>query len=313
LAPALREHFVASVGSERVLWARNLAPSNLPTGVADPALPGADIAFGQPHGPQTAELPRLRWAHLSSAGYTSFDTSTTKQALLARGARLTTSSTVFAEPCAQHVLGLLLAHQRLLPTAVANQLGPHGWPKGEMRSRARLMAGQTVLLVGMGSIARRLCQLLAPFDLRLIGVRRQPRGDEPVPTIGTEALDEHLPRADFVIDLLPGNPETARFFDAGRFGRMKPGAVFINVGRGTTVEQKALASALTGGLLGGAYLDVTDPEPLPPDHELWTAPRCVITPHSAGGHADEPERLVTHFLENLRRFDSGQELRDRVL
>ena len=94
---------------------------------------------------------------------------------------------------------------------------------------------------------------------------------------------------------------------------MKRGAVFYNIGRGTTVDQDALGEALRSGQLRAAYLDVTDPEPLPPEHPLWTTPNCVITPHTAGGHADEWVRLVKHFLVNLRRHEAGQPLLDRVI
>jgi phosphoglycerate dehydrogenase-like enzyme len=94
---------------------------------------------------------------------------------------------------------------------------------------------------------------------------------------------------------------------------MKSDAVFYNIGRGQTVDQAALAEALNGGRLAGAYLDVTDPEPLPAGHALWTARNCYITPHTAGGHEDEFERLVRHFLENLARYERGEPLRDRVI
>jgi len=122
-----------------------------------------------------------------------------------------------------------------------------------------------------------------------------------------------LGRADHVIDVLPGSPSTDRFFDAARFAGFKPGAVFYNVGRGTTVDQEALRGALLSGRLRAAYLDVTTPEPLPPEHPLWATPGCFITPHTAGGHEDEPQRLVRHFLENLRRFTARQALLDRVI
>ena len=115
-----------------------------------------------------------------------------------------------------------------------------------------------------------------------------------------------------MIDLLPANEETTRLFDRRRFQAMKPGAVFYNIGRGTTVDQDALLDALRSGPLRAAYLDVTDPEPLPSDHPLWTTPNCVIT-HTAGGHSDEWNRLVEHFLANLRRHDAGQPLLDRVI
>jgi phosphoglycerate dehydrogenase-like enzyme len=93
---------------------------------------------------------------------------------------------------------------------------------------------------------------------------------------------------------------------------MKPGAVFYNIGRGTTVDQLALAEALEDGRLAAAWLDVTDPEPLPDDHPLWAAPNCHITPHTAGGHTNEGETLVLHFLENFRRFLANEALLDRI-
>lgn len=313
LQPRLRDALATGLGQHQVLWATNIAPTNLFTGRPDPALADADIAFGQPEASQCAELARLRWVHLSSAGYAPFDPPAVRSAFAARSAALSNSSSVFAEPCAQHLLAFLLSQGRLLPQALANQLGPHGWPKAAMRTGSRLLRGQTVLLVGMGNIAHRLCQLLAPFELEIMGFRRTPSGDEAVPTFVLGELERHLPRADHVIDLLPGSASTSRFFNAARFALMKPGALFANIGRGTTVDQEALIHALHDRPLGAAYLDVTDPEPLPPEHPLWTTPRCYITPHSAGGHGDEPDRLLAHFLANFARWGRGESLRDRIL
>lgn len=93
---------------------------------------------------------------------------------------------------------------------------------------------------------------------------------------------------------------------------MKPGAILYNIGRGSTVDQAALLDALESKRLAAAYLDATEPEPLPPSHLLWSAPNCFITPHTAGGFIGEKERLVRHFLDNLRRFIAGEALRDRV-
>ena len=131
--------------------------------------------------------------------------------------------------------------------------------------------------------------------------------------VATESTDPWLAKADHVINLLPGAAGTERYFDSRRIGLIKPGAIFYNIGRGSTVEPSALLSALKSGRLSAACLDVTDPEPLPPDHPLWTAPNCYITPHTASGHAGEPERLVRHFLDNLRRFIRGEPLTDRVM
>lgn len=313
LEDPVRGRLESGVGRHRLLWAGTLSTTNSPSGVPDPALAAADVAFGQPEPAQCASLPRLSWVHLSTAGYTPFDEATVRSALLEKQTPVTTSSGVFAEPCAQHVLAFMLAEARQLPVAMAHALGDHAWHKTRLRQASVLLRHQSVLLVGFGAIARRLIQLLAPFELEVRAVRRQRSGDEPCPVVGEESLQEELARADHVVDLLPASATTHHFFEARRFAAMKKGAVFYNIGRGSTVDQEALRAALERGQLRAAYLDVTDPEPLPPGHPLWTTPGCLITPHSAGGHADEPLRLVEHFLANLRRHETGQPLLDRVL
>jgi len=116
-----------------------------------------------------------------------------------------------------------------------------------------------------------------------------------------------------VIDVLPAGTDSQKFFSAERFAEMKKSAVFYNIGRGDTVDQPALAAALRENRIAAAYLDVTTPEPLPPDDPLWSAPNCYITPHLAGGQQQEMQRLVKHFLANLSRFEQGQPLLDRVI
>jgi phosphoglycerate dehydrogenase-like enzyme len=275
----------------------------------------AEVAFGQPDADRAATLNSLRWVHLSSAGYTSFDRPDVRAALAGRGAALTTSSFVYAEPCAQHLLAFLLADARQLPASMRHQLGDRGWPSTATRAASRLVRGQSVMIYGFGAIARRLVQLLAPFGPEVVGLRRRAGIGEAVPIFAAagEEARAWLGRADHVMSTLPASDETRRFFDAARFADMRPGAVFYNVGRGGTVDQEALAAALTSGRLRAAYLDVTDPEPLPPDHPLWSIPNCVITPHTAGGHADEQQRLVVHFLANLRRYTAGEPLVDRII
>jgi phosphoglycerate dehydrogenase-like enzyme len=147
----------------------------------------------------------------------------------------------------------------------------------------------------------------------MIGVRQRPRGDEPIDVRSVDQLDELLPQADHVVNVLPLSERTRAFFNAARFARMRPSAAFYNVGRGDTVDQAALRDALVRNGLAAAWLDVTTPEPLPPDDPLWTAPRCHITPHVAGGMQEESTRLVTHFLRNFERFGRGEPLRNRVM
>lgn len=272
------------------------------------------VAYGQPHVDDCMESTSLRWVQLSSAGYTKYDRDDLRAALRSRGAALCTASGVYDEPCAQHVLAMMLSRARQLPAAQDAQRKDRSWPYAELRTTSRLIGpGVTVLLVGYGSIGKRLAELLVPFGATVVGVRRTVRGDEAVPTHPIEQIDSLLPRADHVVNLLPASSSTARLFDRARLSRCKPGAIFYNIGRGDTVDQDALVHTLRNGPLAFAYLDVTSPEPLPADHVLWTLPNCLITPHTAGGSDDEAVRQIEHFAANLRRFERGEALRDRIV
>ena len=310
---AARAQLVEGVAPHRLHFSANLSASNLAKAAPDPALREADIAFGQPDPASALECPRLRWIHLTTAGYARYDTHEFRQGLGGRGAQLTNSSQVYAEPCAEHVFSFMLALARQLPASQETQRTDRAWPTLERRAVSRLLLGQSVVLLGFGAIGRRLAEMLAPFQMRVTAVRRRPAGDERVHVVTEDQLDAALAQADHVINILPDNASTVGFVNGARLAAMKPGANFYNIGRGTTVDQEALLAALRSGRLGAAYLDVTDPEPLPPEHPLWAAPNCFITPHSAGGHDTEQARLVGHFLENLRRFDRGEALTDRVI
>jgi phosphoglycerate dehydrogenase-like enzyme len=304
LSPAQAERLQAAIGPHRLL-----------IGAPPSELSDADIAFGQPPAADAAASQRLAWIHLSSAGYTGYAKDEIQSALKARGARLSTSSGVYAEPCAEHVMAFMLAWARRLPDALDEQRGKRGWSQGEIRKRSVLLIEQRVMLFGFGSIGARLAAMLAPFTPHVTGVRRRVRGDEPIETLTFDdpRVHEYLGRSEHVVNLLPAADFTARYFDAARIARMAPGAVFYNVGRGSTVDQTALELRLREGTLGAAWLDVTDPEPLPPEHSLWSTPNCFITPHSAGGHHNEGDRLVEHFLTNFERFIQSKPLQDRVL
>ena len=278
---------------------------NLAAGGPDPLLAQADIAFGQPDPDQLLSIPKLKWIQITSAGYTRYDRPDLLNGLKTRGVVFTNSSSVFDEPCAEHLLAFMLANVRAIPQSLRNQFTTRAWPIQQLRQQTRLLTGQSVLILGFGAIARRLTQLLSPLRMHIRAIRQKPRGDEPVPVFPISDLEKLLPDADHVINILPASNSTNLFMNAARFNVIKPGAVFYNIGRGTTVDQAALLSALTGGRLGGAYLDVTEPEPLPSDHPLWQAPNCYITPHIAGGHIDEFDRVVDHFLANFKAFQSG--------
>lgn len=305
--------FAQGVAPHQVVYPAMPAGSVLAQAAFDPGLAEADVAFGQPAVTSVLAARQLRWLQVASAGYTRFDTPEFRAAASAAGLAVTNSSSVYAGPCAEHVLAFMLAQARVLPAALASQCANGTAEWDALRQGCTLMGGQSVLLFGYGAIALRLVALLQPFGLPVQAYRRRDRGDETVPIVTAEGLPAALAAADTVVNLLPDNAESRNFFTAERFAQMKPGAVFHNIGRGTTVDQTALVAALQRGHLAAAWLDVTDPEPLPPGHPLLSAPNCHLTPHIAGGHRNEAESLARHFVENFQRFLAGQALRDRVM
>jgi phosphoglycerate dehydrogenase-like enzyme len=303
---------VKGVSPHRLIWSEHATALVQAAGAIDPALAQADIAYGQPDADQCIAADRLRWVEVTTAGYTRYDRADFRTGLRARGATFTNASDVFADSCAHHALGMMLALGRLLLASYQDQLTARSWPYVKWRYDARLLTGSTVVLLGFGAIGRRLAELLVPFAPNLYAVRRQAIDDPRVRRVGEGELPDVLARADHVVNLLPASDATRHYVNAALLAQFKPGARFYNVGRGATVDQEALLAALVSGRLGAAYLDVAEPEPLPPDHPLWSAPRCFITPHIAGGRADQDEALVRHFLQNLRAFESGKPLVDRV-
>jgi phosphoglycerate dehydrogenase-like enzyme len=287
--------------------------SVLVEGRSDPLLRDAEVAFGQPAVEDCERCDRLRWIEISTAGYTRYDRDDLRELLRERGTIVTNASGVFAESCAQHVLAMMLAVARQLPQSLHDQWQDRSWHYSERRYHSRLLNGETVLLLGYGAIGRRLVELLAPFHLKIWAVRRQSRSEREVRVLPVDKISSALAEADHIVNVLPENDATRGFVNARRLACVKPGARFYNVGRGPTVDQTALLEALQSGRLGAAFLDVTDPEPLPPEHPLWTAPNCFITPHTAGGRRDQDEALVEHFLANLAAFERGQPLTDRVI
>ena len=295
-----------AAGGHRLVHSPKSSASVLAAGASDPSMNDADVA-------DTIRLMKLRYVALTTAGYTRYDTPEFRAAMAGRGTLVTSSSQVFADPCAQQMLAAMLALARNLPAQLRNQDGPREWRYLEDRFTATVLTGQNVLLLGFGAIGRRLADLLAPFGGQVTAYRRTPRGDEGVTIVTDAGLSAALAAADHVVNLLPDSPATKLLMNAARFAAMKRGARFYNVGRGTTVDQDALIVALKSGHVGAAYLDVMEPEPLPPAHPLWSAPNCFITCHLGGGTGDQDVKLVRQFLENLRRFEKNDLLIDRIM
>lgn len=310
--PELAKQLEQAAGPHRVVVSGRTSKSNLVAGDRDPPAMEADVLYGQPHLMDVLESTRCRWVQLTTAGYTRFDKPETFATMREKQIAFCNASALYDEPCAQHVVAMLLSMARAVPQASLDQ-PKAAWNYLQLRGESFLLGGQKTLIVGYGAIARRVVELLAPYRLDITAFRRSVRGDENCPTKPIDSLDEHLPTAQVVINILPSSASTTGFFSPERIARIGRGAIYINIGRGDTNDQDALVAAVNEGRLSRVFLDVTSPEPLPPTHALWTTPGVHITPHTAGGTRDEPQRMLTHFLANLRRFERGEKLVDRIV
>lgn len=193
--------------------------------------------------------------------------------------------------------------------AFLKQQEAHEWKRIR---RLRSVDGKTVLILGMGDLGKRYARVMKAMGATTVGIRRRlsvlpPEFDEQ----GTnEEIARFLPRADIVAMFLPGNTEAFHFMDEDKLRLMKPDAILVNAGRGDSIDSAALKKVLKDGLLGGVGLDVTEPEPLPADDELWDIDRVIITPHAVGYSSMEGvmDRIIPILLENLRRYAEDEPL-----
>jgi len=248
-----------------------------------------------------AARPRISWVQLPQAGIER----AVDAGVIDHERRWTSAKGAYAEPVAEHALALLLAGLRQL--TVRARARSWGEPGGVS------LYGQPVTIVGGGGIATELLRLLEPFRTQVTVVRRHP---EPLPgaarMIGADRLAEALPGARAVVLTLALTPETKGLIGRTELAAMERDAWLVNVARGGLVDTGALLDALLSGRIGGAALDVTDPEPLPPGHPLFNLPNCLITPHTADTEEMTRPLLADRIAENVRRLAAGQELIGQV-
>jgi phosphoglycerate dehydrogenase-like enzyme len=242
-----------------------------------------------------AAAPQIRWVQLPWAGIEPF------VAVLDPDRVWTCAKGVYAEPVAEHALALMLAGLR----HIAGFAGEDHWtaPQGHN------LLGGNVTILGAGGITESLLRLLSPFEATVTVVRKRHSpmaGADRV--VGLEDLDGALAGADAVVLALALTPETVGLIDAHRLLRMPRHAWLVNVARGRHVVTDDLVDALRREVIGGAGLDVTDPEPLPDGHPLWSLPNCVITPHTANTPAMAVPLLGARIRENVRRYAAGEPL-----
>ena len=251
------------------------------------------------------KLPQLRLIQALSSGVDWFIADAPDHVTVCNG------SGIHDVSVAEWVLTVLLALQRRIPDFLDLQRrGAWDPDVNDFTSRRQSplgpiedLSGKSVLIVGYGSIGRSVASRLRPFGVRIVCVARRARPGVDDPS----ALPKHLPNADIVILLVPLSPSTERIVDSRFLARMKPGALLINASRGGLVDTDALVTALRERRVRAA-LDVTDPEPLPHDHPLWTAPGVLITPHVAGAVSCWQPRAYRFAGQQIRRYLYGRAL-----
>lgn len=256
---------------------------------------------------------KLKFVQSISSGMDQYS----KELLGAKGIRLASAAGVNARAVAEHALALILAVYRRLPEARDNQ-HKKVWRGmlGDLTQREDELGGKTILIVGMGRIGSHLAKLAKAFDMKVVGIRRDPKaGANGADEIhGMADVVKLVPQADIVALTCALTPETTGLMSAAAFAAMKPSSVFVNVARGKVADEAALIKTMEGNKIWAAALDVTAEEPLPAASPLWTIPNVFITPHTAGETRAYEDNVIDILIENLDRLWRGEAtLRNQVL
>jgi phosphoglycerate dehydrogenase-like enzyme len=249
---------------------------------------------------------KLRWIQSASDGVDGL----LFPALSTSAVAVTNARGVFDDPIAEWVIGAMCAFVTGLHTTIADQARGAGWNDDRHRER---LSGQHLVIVGPGPIGRATATRARALGLTVESVGRSARDDELLGTVhGHDRLHEALGRADHILDALPLTDATRHVFDADAFAAMRPSARFYNVGRGGTVDERALIDALHAGAIAAAALDVYEEEPLPATSPLWSMPNVIVSPHICGDFVGWEEAVVAVFVDNVARFVRGEPLRNPV-
>jgi phosphoglycerate dehydrogenase-like enzyme len=256
---------------------------------------------------------KLRFIQAIGAGTDQFPLEELKK----RGIRLASARGVNYRAVAEHAMALILALSRRLPEARDNQ-ARRVWRGmiGDLSRREDELGGKTLLVVGLGQIGGRLAQLAKAFEMRVVGLRRDPAAGRGAAdwVHAVDELKSLLPEADFVALACPLTKETEKLVDADALARMKPSAYLVNVARGRVVDEEALVEALAAWRIAGAGIDVAVEEPLAPNSPLWRMEHVLLTPHTAGETRRYEDNVIEILRDNLGRLWRGEEpLRNQVI
>ena len=265
--------------------------------------PSAEVLFGDIPRERFAEMPSLRWVQISTVGADRF----LYPELLRSDVVLCCSRGMHKHQMTELLFGMMFGIGRSL-FSYHDLQKKQEW-SAEFIKQANVVWGQTLGIVGLGSIGSQMAKVAKSFGMTVIGTIRSPRPVEFVDEVlAPEQLGKLLRNSDHVVNVTPLTPETRKMFGKKEFEMMKPTAVFYNLGRGASVDQEALIAALEEGRIKAAALDTFEEEPLPKSHPFWTAKNIFITPH-VGGPVPQYNHLLTEvFLDNLRRYLDGRPL-----
>ena len=288
-----------------VTTVRALEPDDAAREVVD-----ADAFFGWPTAAMLASAPNLRWVQTPSAGV---DFLMRVPELVEADIIVTNTRGAHAPSIAEHVFGLLLSMTRAIPASLKWQADRY-WARKEGYRLPREIMGSTMGILGYGQIGRAVGKRAAAFGMEVLAVDvRSGSGDDAVSEVwSVERLPEMLARADVVVLAAPYTAETRHLIGTEAFAAMKDDAYLIAVSRGGLVDEDALIATLKSGKLAGVGFDVSETEPLSADSELWNFENIVITPHLAGSSWQKESRCIDILVDNLGRFQRGEELRNIV-
>lgn len=294
------------------------------------AVPGAEVSFAEDPGelinqgfdadilicwstsgghcivePYCNYAKNLKWIHAMSAGVEGITQSSIANI---PGLRLTNAKGIHGIPISENVVSYIVAHYRGLRRILENQQ-KHKW----QRFVPEEAYGKTVAILGIGAIGKEIAKRCKAFEMYVIGVKRTmsevPYCDE---VLTADMMDEALSRADVVVMVMPFTGETYKILDGEKLSKMKKGAIFVNVGRGQTVDTDALVSALQSGQLAGAMLDAMDPEPLNDDSPLWNMDNVLISPHMSAETPLYMDRAFEVFQKRAAEFLAGKPMKDEI-
>ncbi len=291
---------------------RSIAPGARIVGeqdlAADPALIGqAEVCFPSLKPAQWAEARQLRWLQAEYAGLDSLLTSPE----VMRHPAVITNVHIHGQCMAEHLWGMALMLTRNLHRAAAEQ-ARGTWNPRPLHEGLSSLAGRTLCIAGLGAIGTRCAEIGRALGMSVIGISRQARPSRAADEVfGPAERARAFARARLIMLILPGTAETVGFVGRRELDAMQ-GTFLLNAGRGPSVVTDELVAALKDGRVRGAGLDVTDPEPLPAGHPLWSLPNVIITPHYAGVHPGYEEEAFAVFCENLERWVHGKPLQNVV-